>query len=75
MELSKGGAVRKGAGASASAEHGLPPDYVMLRASVRLDSVSVELSRANPKAVRWRVCDPASAACRVPGEYHGRTPL
>ena len=39
-------------GFASSAEHGLAPSYVMLRTHVRVDGVSVELSRASPKTVR-----------------------
>ena len=50
MEYSKGVVVRKGF--TAAAEHGLSPSYVMVRSHVRVDSVSLELTRATPKAVR-----------------------
>jgi hypothetical protein len=50
VEYSKGVVIRKGF--TATAEHGLSPSYVMLRSHVRVDSVSLELIRATPKAVR-----------------------
>ena len=50
VEYVRGAVVRKGF--ASSAEHGLAPSYVMLRTHVRVDGVSVELSRASPKTVR-----------------------
>jgi hypothetical protein len=61
VEYSKGVVVRKGF--TATAEHGLSPSYVMLRSHVRVDSVSLELTRATPKAVRARSRTPIVDVC------------